>query len=153
MRGSSKVVATSSGDVTVNLLHRNDGRPGVGLCRNGMWITSDLPMFQNQFNDRQPFQALILLYPERRNDFYGLVQEAETPLHNDLALKLMPADRRHALRRALGEIRDWIRSEVPEAKTESYSPDDILSFQFHGTVARGPGRSSTNILGLSGDNR
>ena len=101
VQGNSNTVETSHGGVSVTLLLRDNGRPDVGLCRNGMWITNDLPMFQNQFNDRQPFQALILLDPDRRNDFYGLVQEAETPLHHDLALKPMAVDRRKALRKAL----------------------------------------------------
>ena len=44
----------------------NPGRRSVGLCRNGMWITEELPMFQNAFADRQPFQALILLSSDAR---------------------------------------------------------------------------------------
>ena len=140
-------VATSQGDVVVKLLVQDTGKQEVCLCRNGMWITDSLPRFQTDFSDRQPFQALILLDPNRRNNFYKLIQEAETPLHDRLALKQMPRERQRELREALGEIRDWIRTRVPEAKTESYSPEDVLAFQFSGPEARGPGGRRASFWG------
>ena len=84
-----------------------------GLCRNGMWITEELPMFQNAFADRQPFQALILLSSDSEDTFFELIQEAETPLHDKLAPKQMDPDRRKALREALRELRDRIAELVP----------------------------------------
>lgn len=142
VKGEWNTVETLQGDVSLTLRLRGSGKPSVGLCRNGMWVTDSLPKFQNYFNDLQPFQALILLDPDRRNDFYGLVQEAETPLHNKLELKPMPSDRRKELKDTLDQIRGWIRSNVPEAKTESYSPEDVLALQFNDfndTGTQGPG--------------
>ncbi len=142
VQGTSSIVKTSHEEVQVSLRICDEGKPSVGLCRNGMWITENLPMLQNVFHNQQPFQALILLGPERRNEFYGLIQDAETPLHNELALKLMPAPRQKSLRKALGEIRDWIRQNVPEAISESYSPEDVLAFQFEGAEAKGGPRGN-----------
>ena len=95
--GESHEIETAQGNVTVRLLLRDSGRRSVGLCRNGMWITDDLPMFQNAFSDRQPFQALILLSSDRENGFFDLIQEAETPLHDKLAPKQMEPDRRRRI--------------------------------------------------------
>lgn len=148
VEGESSTVATSQGDVLVSVLLRNSGRPSVGLCRNGMWITDDLPRFQNYFNDRQPFHAIVFLDPDQRNDFYRLIQEAETPLHNDLALKPMSVARRKALGDALVQIRNWIRDTVPEAKTQSYSPDDVLTIQFNDADAQGPGGRQRSFYGI-----
>ena len=146
--GTLHTIKTSQGDVQVSLRLCDKGKPGVGLCRNGMWITDHLPLFQNQFHDRQPFQALILLDPGDKSEFYKLVQEAETPLHNELSLKPMSGDRRMELRDSLREILDWIRENVPEAKAESYSPDDILSVQFSGAEAKeGRGDSRQSFWG------
>lgn len=146
-QGATHDVPTSHGEVSLKLLLRESGKHSVGLCRNGMWITDDMPRFRNFFNDRRPFQALILLDPGRKNSFYDLVQEAETPLHNRLAPRQMMKERQRELLKALEEIRDWIRIRVPEAKSESYSPDDVLAFQFNGAEAQGPGGRQTSFWG------
>lgn len=130
VEGESHELETSQGTVTVRILLRDTGRRSVGLCRNGMWITDQLPMFQNAFTDRQPFQALILLDPNRHKKFFDLIREAETPLHDKLALKQMEPNPRKALRKALREIREQVTDLVPESTEDVYSPQDILAFQF-----------------------
>ena len=130
MEGESYELETSQGSVTVKLLLREAGRRNVGLCRNGMWITDQLPLFQNAFTDRQPFQALILVDPDRNKGFFDLIREAETPLHDKLALKQMEPVQRKALRDALREIRKHIAELVPASTEDIYSPQDILAFQF-----------------------
>ena len=153
IEGESHEISTSQGDVPVRLLRREKGRRSVGLCRNGMWITDDLPMFQNAFADRQPFQALILLDPDRDVGFYGLIREAETPLHDKLGLTQMERGRRKALRDALREIRDELRRLVPKAKGDSYSPDDILTFQFSELEGQSRGGRLPSLLGKVGSSR
>ena len=87
VHGETHEIKTTQGDVAVRLLRKETGRRSVSLCRNGMWITDELPMFQNAFGDRQPFQALILLSSDCKDAFFELIQEAETPLHDKLAPK------------------------------------------------------------------
>lgn len=151
--GERHEIQTSQGDVTVRLLLRNTGRRSVGLCRNGMWITDELPMFQNAFGDRQPFQALILLRSDRENAFFDLIREAETPLHDKLALKQMEPDRRAALRAALREIRDWIAERVPGSTEDVYSPENILEFQFDDVEGQGRGGRQPAFWGRVGTTR
>lgn len=152
--GESHEIETTQGNVAVRLLLRDSGRRSVGLCRNGMWITDELPMFQNAFSDRQPFQALILLSSDRENGFFDLIQEAETPLHDKLAPKQMePADRRSALRAALREVRDAIAELVPASTEDAYSPEDILAFQFEDLEGQGRGGRQPSYWGQVGSTR
>ena len=151
--GESHEIATAQGNVAVRLLRRDSGRRSVGLCRNGMWITEDLPMFQNAFADRQPFQALILLSSDSEDTFFELIQEAETPLHDKLAPKQMDPDRRKALREALRELRDRIAELVPVSTEDVYSPPDILAFQFEDVDGQGRGGRQPSFWGRVGTTR
>ena len=151
--GELHEVETSQGVATVRLLLRESGRRSVGLCRNGMWITEDLPLFQNALTDRQPFQALILLSADRQDGLYELIQEAETPLHDKLAPKQMDVVRRRALRQALREIREDLERLIPESGGESYSPEDILAFQFTDLEGQGRGGRQPSFWGQVGSVR
>ena len=153
VEGESHEIPTSQGEVVVRLLRRETGRRSVGLCRNGMWITDDLPMFQNAFTDRQPFQALILLDSDRDDGFYRLIREAETPLHDKLAVAQMEPERRRALRQALREVREGLGKLVAESKGDSYSPEDILTFQFSDVEGQGRGGRQPSFWGKVGSSR
>ena len=150
VNGDPHEIETSQGVVTIRLHCRQTGRQSVGLCRNGMWITDALSTFNKAFSDRQPFQALILLRPDRKNAFYELIQEAETPLHDKLALKQMDSSRRNALQKALREVRDRIRELVPAATDDEYSPEGISAFQFNDMEAQGRGGRQPSYWGQVG---
>ena len=145
--GESHEIKTALGVVAVQLVLRETGRRSVGLCRNGMWITEELPMFQGAFGDRQPFQALILLDSDREYEFFKLIQEAETPLHDKLALMQMEPDRRRDLRKALGRIRDGIKELVPATTEEVNHLQDILAFQFDDVKGQGRGGRQPSYWG------
>ena len=151
--GETHEVATSQGNVAVRLLRRESGRRSVGLCRNGMWITEELPMFRNAFADRQPFQGLILLSSDQEDPFFELIREAETPLHDKLAPKQMAPNRRKALRQALGEIRDAVAELVPVSSEDVYSPPDILALQFSEVEGQGRGGRQPSFWGRVGTTR
>ncbi len=153
IRGESHEIETAQGVITVRLLLKETGRRSVSLCRNGMWITNELPMFQNAFGDRQPFQALILLSSDRKNAFFELIQEAETPLHEKLAPKQMEPARREALRKALRELRDRIAELVPPSAEDVYSPQDFLAFQFEDIEGQGKGGRQPSYWGRVGSVR
>ena len=153
VEGESHELETSQGTVTVKILLRDSGRRSVGLCRNGMWITDQLPMLQNAFTDRQPFQALILLDPSRHKAFFDLIREAETPLHDKLALKQMEPKPRKELRAALREIREQITELVPESTEAVYSPPDILAFQFDDIEGQSRGGRQLAYWGQLGTTR
>ena len=151
--GEPHEIETPQGSVAVQLLCAENGRRDVSLCRNGMWITDELPMFQNAFADRQPFQALILLNSDREDQFFDLIREAETPLHDKLAPTQMDPDRRKALREALRDIRDGIAQLVPPSTEDVYSPRDILAFQFEDVEGQGRGGRQPSFWGRVGTTR
>lgn len=150
IEGEQHEIVTAQGKVTVRLLKTDSGRTSVGLCRNGMWITDELPMFQNAFADRAPFQALILLDSTSGTSFFDLVREAETPLHDKLVPKQLDTKRRKALRDALREIRDGISELVPASSEEVYSPPDILAFQFEDVEGQTRGGRQPSYWGQLG---
>lgn len=151
--GDSHEIETAQGNVTVRLLEKETARRRVGLCRNGMWITEDLPTFQGAFADRQPFQALILLNSDRDTDFFKLIQEAETPLHDKLALKQMEPDRRKKLRNALSEVREGIKERVSATTEDVYHLQDIFAFQFDEVEEQGSGGRQPAYWGRVGPTR
>ena len=128
--GAARAVHTEQGTVQVRLLMETSGTTRIHLCRNGMWITSTLPGFQNHFASRRPFQALILVDAETGGEFHNLVRKAEGPLHDSLTLQRLLPDDRRALREALGQVRDFLKAEVPEVGAESFRADDFLALDF-----------------------
>ena len=130
--GERHTVSTGLGEIRIQLLVRSSGSPRIDLCRNGMWISDDkgIPGLRYEFGDRVPFHALLLLDSGRRNRFYELVRNAEGPLHDKLSTKYLAPSERSDLRRAFHEVREWLRSHVPEISDDSYSPHDFLTLDF-----------------------
>lgn len=145
--GKRHTVQTSQGKIRVQLRVGVPGGTRVDLCRNGMWITKDIPGFYSAFTDRTPFHALLLLDPTA-GGLYELVRNAEGPLHNTLDVKqrLSSSDAR-ALRAAFKEIREWLRSNVSKISGDSYSPDDFLTLDFGEDANAGGGRAQHSFWG------
>ena len=145
--GTPHVFRTKLGEIRVQIRERSSGNPRVDLCRNGMWITDDknIPGFYYRFQDRKPFHALLLLDSQSGGRLHELVRNAEGPLHDKLdAKQRLSKPEERELRDAFGEIREWLRSVVPELETDSYSPDDFLALDFgeDGTGTGGNARQS-----------
>lgn len=128
--GAAHTVRTEQGTVHVRLLKETSGTTRIHLCRNGMWITSTLPLFQNHFASRRPFQALVLVDAKTSGEFHNLVRKAEGPLHDSLTPRRLLSGDRRALQEALGQIRDFLKAEVPEVGAESFRADDFLALDF-----------------------
>ena len=143
--GKAHVVRTGIGQIRILIRERASGSPRVDLCRNGMWITDDkkIPRFYYSFQDRKPFHALLLLDSVSGGRLHELVRNAEGPLHDklDVRQRLSKPEARE-LRQAFAEIRDWIRSMVPEIGSDSYSPDDFLALDFGGDGTGGKAQRS-----------
>ena len=133
LNGNEHVYETKLGVIRVHIRELESGNPRVDLCRNGMWITDDrnIPGFYYQFQDRNPFHALLLLDSTTGDRLHELVRNAEGPLHDklDVGQRLSVSEARD-LRGAFREIKDWLKAMVPELKSDSYSPDDFLALDF-----------------------
>ncbi len=135
-KGRRIELETQAGLVTLLLRCSADDGTRADLCRNGMWITNELPVFRNQFSGCQAFHCLVLL--DAGCDLHDLVRDAEGPLHNSLPLKyLEPAERRKKLRRVFTEIRERLKKEVPRIEAEQFRPDDIFVVGTHGVEQGG----------------
>ena len=143
--GQRYIFKTKLGEVGVRIRDRSSGVPRVDLCRNGMWITDgkNIPGFYNQFQDRKPFHALLLVDSRSGRLLHQLVRNSEGPLHDKLDVRQRLAKQEAGqLRAAFREIRDWIKSQVPEVGSEAYSPDDFLALDFGGGGTRGTAQTS-----------
>ena len=146
--GKFHVVRTRIGKIRVRIRERSSGTPRIDLCRNGMWITDDkkIPGFYYAFHDRKPFHAVLLLDSRSGGRLHELVRNAEGPLHDKLdARQRLSKPEAREFRQAFAEIRDWLRSTVPEIGSDSYSPDDFLALDF-GQDGKG-GRAQRSFWG------
>ena len=110
------------------------------LCRNGMWITSDLPGFYRSFGNHQPFHCVILL--DESNEFKRLVRQSEGPLHKDISSGQLDKEARKRLRKAFSTIQERLKDEIPVLDVQSFRPADIFSIQTAG-VSTGGARASS----------
>ncbi len=136
--GSPHTVATSRGEIKLMIRQGGDGKR-VALCRNGMWITGEAPrLWQADFGDRKPFDALLLVDAETSGEAHTLFKLAETPLHNKIKVMRLPsAEDRQKLRALLDELREKIKGLTEEKSDESFSPADIMPIEFAAESARG----------------
>ncbi len=124
-KGKRVPAATDMGDVEVIYRCPIEGGTRVDLCRNGMWVTDQLPGFQGKFGDLQPFHCVL---PLRKNlDVKSLVCKAEGPLHNSLSIRLMDKKDQNRLRRVLKAIQEKLNETIPKLKREAFRPDDIFT--------------------------
>ena len=104
--GKDITVDTPIGRISMRWrLLAKDGLSRVELCRNGMWISADLPRLgRNRLTNLKPFHCLILLEAEA-GKIHRLVRKAEGPLHNSLeARKWLSKDEKSKLERAMNAV-------------------------------------------------
>ena len=131
--GRDHTVPTSIGEIHIKLLIGHSNSHRVDLCRNGMWITyhPNISGFQGAFTGRQPFHALLLVDTATTGErLHKLFRDAEGPLHEKLDLKRLSRGDAKVLRAALKEIREWLKNQIPEVGSDSYTPDDFLTLDF-----------------------
>ena len=146
--GKTHYINTSAGELQVRLYFSDKNQTRINVCRNGMWITEDVPGLRKAtFNELQPFQLLILLDRDNRTRFYDLVRESETPLHDEINLKQLGKSQIQEFRQAITDIVAWLRDEVPSIENDSYSPDDVLALEFIGAESGGSGSGRLSYWG------
>lgn len=147
-RGGHHSIDTGAGRIGVRLAESESGTTRVDLCRNGMWITDNLPGFYQSFVDRAPFQAVLTLNAHEGRQLHNYIREAEGPLHDSISLqkRLAPPDRK-ACREAFAEIRDWLLRNTPTVKSDPYVPKDFLTLDFGDDPGTGGGKPVAGYWG------
>ncbi|MGI9298162.1 MAG: hypothetical protein ACR2QC_09730 [Gammaproteobacteria bacterium] len=131
-------VETAAGVFDVIYRESNHASTRIALCRNGMWITDDIPMISgSRFAEHAPFEALVLC------DDVGvceLVCLAEGNLHNALHIGMVK-DRQKAqkLRDALKKIRESLQEKISKQSDESF---DFLEIEGPGSIGVSLGRDA-----------
>lgn len=147
-QGERLVVRTAAGKVEIRLHASADGNTRLDLCRNGMWITDDIPSLpRTKFTDRQPFHGVVLIDADYSGKIHTLVRNAEGPLHNDLAgLKSLPPGDRKRYAAAMKAVAKHIQKHVPKLADDGFTVSDVLSVDVHD--AQSGGRRPTRVRTL-----
>ena len=121
-------VDVECGKVELLIRKTTSGPSRIDLCRNGMWITQQLPRLQAyKFNDRRPFHCLMKVTAQD-GEIHKLIRKSEGPLHNDLeGRKGLKKDERSKLNKAFDKIGECILSKVDELKEDEYAISDFLT--------------------------
>lgn len=121
--GKRQTIRTSMGPVKIHLRCPVDGNTRTDLCRNGMWITGEIPRFRGKFAEHRAFHCVIRV--DGKGDLHRLIRKAEGPLHTELEPKLLGKERQD-LSACLDEIVAALQGMVPTLDDTWFSPDDVL---------------------------
>ena len=135
--GREIMVNTEIGKIPVRLLETSEGRTRIDLCRNGMWVTDDLPKLQgHRFTDLKPFHGVVLLEADA-GEIHRIVRKAEGPLHNSLTRKWLSRDEKQKLEAAMEVVFSEIKKRVPKYENEQFQITDVLPITSYGFSSGG----------------
>ena len=123
-----------------NVIYRESNRAStrIALCRNGMWITDDIPSITiSHFAEYMPFEALVLC-----DDISAceLVVLAEGNLHNSLHVNMVTdGEKEQKLRKSLQQIRKCLQEKIRKQSAESL---DFLEIEGEGSIGISPESSA-----------
>ena len=126
--GERHIVDVDCGEVEVLVREVKEGVSRINLCRNGMWITDNLPHLNvSKFNDRKPFSCLIKVHADS-GGIHGLIRKSEGPLHNDIeAQKRLEEEDKNRMKKAFTAISDFLSERLEKLQDKEFFIDDILS--------------------------
>lgn len=115
------LITTKVGEVSIYL--NDDLDTSLGICRNGMYITSKLPspLRKVDFVGYSPFSALIVPLDL---EISNLIKRAEGSLHEDIKFSRFSNDKvgkekKKKLKEAFKEINDFIKSKLQKIDDDS----------------------------------
>ena len=134
-------VSVDAGTGRISMRWREPPQGGlsrVELCRNGMYITDDLPRLQRaRFADFKPFHCVILL-DSNDGEIHRLVRKAEGPLHNRLeARKWLFKEEKAALDKAMKAVFSKLREILPRHDAEEFEIADVMAIDASGISSGG----------------
>ena len=126
--GEKHIIDVECGKVEAIIREINDGKSRIDLCRNGMWISDNLPHLNiSKFNDRKPFHCLIKV-TAKDGEIHRLIRKSEGPLHNHIeAQKWLSGEDLRRLKNAFGKIADFLSNRLEKLQDKEFSINDILS--------------------------
>ena len=131
-------IKTTAGNFDVIYRQSKVVNTSIALCRNGMWITDDIPSIKpSNFTDQVPFEALILC---NETETSTMVRNAEGNLHNNLDVSMViDESKRRKLRNCLQDITKELAKLI---KTQDNKAIEFIEIDGIGVMSDSPGRSS-----------
>ncbi len=131
--GESYSAKTALGDIKIKVRALPPGeRSQIDLCRNGMHISNNIPeLKQYHFADYAPFHCLIMV-DASDGEFHRLIRKAEPPEHNGIEMKKLDKKEKKALKGALINIREFIKTKLEKLENEQFSISDVLNLNTQG---------------------
>ena len=130
LRGEDETVNTPQGNVKL-LIRKDAGGKEVALCRNGMWITKDIPkMNRRHFANKEPFDALLLVGKDSGEKIYESFKVAEGPEHINIKTskaRMGTAEARTEFEECLSLIGEKIKKLIPDKQGGSFD-SDLVTF-------------------------
>ena len=131
LNSDKHIVDTPKGKV--RLLIRQGGSKNVALCRNGMWITRRIARLQSQIDDdKEPFEALLLVDKNSGEEVYKLFKKAEGPDHIDIKNlddRMGPKEQKDEFDKCLDAIAAKINEIVENRKGGVFAIRDFIDLQ------------------------
>ena len=114
------------------------GPSRIDLCRNGMWITNNLPRLQRgKFSNRKPFHCLIKMTAQD-GEFHKLIRKSEGPLHNHIeAKKWLKEAELTKLNRAFSIISEFLLDNLEELQSEEFKSNFLTVMSEKGVLSGG----------------
>ena len=148
--GEKGIIDTPKGKVELRI-RIGDGNKDVALCRDGMWVTREVPkMSRRAFTNKESFDALLLIDKDNDTKIYKLLKKAEGPDHIDIRdlPNRMGAEERREFNKCLEAIVATIKSMVGNKEGEIFEPQDFITFQGGQSISSARTmNSSVNKLG------
>ena len=128
-------IKTTAGNFDVIYRQSKVVNTSIALCRNGMWITDDIPSIKpSNFTDQVPFEALILC---NETETSTMVRNAEGNLHNNLDVGMViDESKRRKLRNCLQDITKELAQLI---KTQDNNAIEFIEIAGIGMVPDDPG--------------
>ena len=121
-QGEAKGDIVKTDGCSMRILYRQHGvaTTKIALCRNGMWITNNVPLVgPGDFAKHAAFEALLLC--DASDPCGDLVRMAEGNLHNELKLmSIEDKQERQKLRKIFQGVRSHLQSAIEEQDEESF---------------------------------
>ena len=136
--GKTATVDTDIGRITMKWREVPNGKIRIDLCRNGMWITDNLPRLGvDHFSKLKPFHCVLLL-DAKDGEIHRLVRKAEGPLHNHVeARKWLSPDEKNKLNAAMDAVSAKIHQIIPAYEGEQFKVSGILEIESLGISSGG----------------
>ena len=125
-------VTTEIGKITIAIRELSDGgRSRIDLCRNGMWISSDIPSLNpNKFSELKPFHCVLLVHSDD-GEIHKLTRNMEGPLHDELNINNLPMAEKRKFRGAMEKIAEKIKDVVPKNDMKAFAVNDFLTVRLN----------------------